>query len=518
MKTRIIRFFAVFVLFAVLAASAPFSLDSAADAIPAYELQGIDYNRFTQKIDKYVSKYDVKLKLFDMEFSGTLKGSEGLTVQEMNRIILDVLRELDISLEDVELFSSVGENLDRDTDREIYKKLIVALSNYIPSPPNAPVSPSRIVKTVVYSEEEVTVEDLCGDTIKNKVMDKIQDGIKKDLAERAVKDAKWLAKTPKSGNFVAWFALSSIDVGLEFADTSQFERFLKEAERRFEAASKFYAICSQRMNTEVLRKNSDPVIEFKDAVAENTCVFLGLDNVSVKYTLNGELVMQTGPDYVLSPDDNSGVYEGELTLVIEGKDFAKCFDARFINESELWTYGQRINDWCQILYKFEGLADARENMLTKFMPKVNQPTQLKRTLVGNFTANVSSWTAGTLKPKLSGAFNNVSDTTEFVFEINVGQEMKAPVSDKATGQYLGLPLMQWHVKSSGNGLDVFHVTWVGNAAARAMSDGKSVGQVMYSGDGQDMIITQRDIGTIWYPLEYPPTIEITVPKLPESDK
>ncbi|MBP5657944.1 MAG: hypothetical protein J6X52_05425 [Clostridia bacterium] len=515
MKKRVVRFCAIFVLAALLAAASPFSLKSAADEIPSYELKGIDYKRFTQKVDKYVSKYDVKLKLFDMEFPGVLKGSEGLTLQEMNRIILDVLRELDISLEDVELFSRVGENLDRDTKREIYKKIIVALSNYIPSPPHSPVSPSRIVKTVVYSEDEVTVEDLCGDTIKDKVMNKIQDGIKEDLADRAVKDAKWLAKSPKSGNLVAWFALSSIDVGLEFADTSQFERFIKEAERRFEAASKFYALCSQRMNTEVLRKNSDPVIEFKDATAENTCVFLGLDNVTVKYTLNGELVMQTSPDYVLSPDDNSGVYEGELTLVIEGKDFAKCFDARFFDQSELWTYGQRVNDWCQILYKFEGLANARENLLRKYMPKVNQPTQLKRTLVGNFKANVSSWTAGTLKPRLSGAFNNVSDTTEFIFEINVGQEYIAPMKDKATGADLGFPLMQWHVKSSGNGLDVFHVTWVGNAAARALDDGNSVGAVMYSGDGQDMVITSRDLGTVWYPLEYPPTIEITVPK---SDK
>ncbi|MBP5238917.1 MAG: hypothetical protein ILO64_08030, partial [Clostridia bacterium] len=270
MKKRVVRFCAIFVLAALLAAASPFSLKSAADEIPSYELKGIDYKRFTQKIDKYTDKYDVKLKLFDMEFPGVLKGSEGLTLQEMNRIILDVLRELDISLEDVELFSRVGENLDRDTKREIYKKIIVALSNYIPSHPKSPISPSRVVKTIVYSEDEVTIDDLCGDTIKDKVMNKIQDGIKEDLADRAVKDAKWLAKSPKSGNLVAWFALSSIDVGLEFADTSQFERFIKEAECRFEAASKFYALCSQHMNTEVLRKNSDPVIEFKDATAENT--------------------------------------------------------------------------------------------------------------------------------------------------------------------------------------------------------------------------------------------------------
>ncbi|MBQ6183047.1 MAG: hypothetical protein IJK33_04085 [Clostridia bacterium] len=511
MKKYLFRSAALLVLAALLAAFAPFSFGSFAAATPDYELDGIDYGRFTQKVDKSLGSYQVKLKLFDMEFEGALKGAKGLTVQEMNYIILQVLEEQNITLEDIELFSRVGKDLDDNVKKEILKKCIVAFSNYIPSHPKMPVSPSLIVKTLVY-DEDVTFDDCGIDQVKGKVVDKIREGMKNDLAERAVKDAKWLAKSPASANIVGWFALSSIDVAKEFADISQFEKFCEEMERRYAAVGAFYAICSQRMNTEVLRKNSDPVIEFKNATADNTCVFLGLDNVTVKYTLNGELVMQTSPDDVLSPDDNSGVYEGQLTLVIEGKDFAKCFDARFFDQSELWAYGQRVNDWCQILYKFEGLANARENLLRKYMPKVNQPTQLKRTLVGNFKANVSSWIAGTLKPKLSGAFNNVSDTTEFIFEINVGQEYIAPMKDKATGADLGFPLMQWHVKSSGNGLDVFHVTWVGNAAARALDDGNSVGAVMYSGDGQDMVITSRDLGTVWYPLEYPPTIEITVPK------
>ena len=517
MRTRFIRFFALLILAALLAGSMTFSFGVSADAVPSYELKGIDYNRFTQKIDRYLSAYQVKLKLFDMEFNGLLKGSEGLSLQEMNYIIQQVLSELNLTLDDIELFSSVGADLDRNVKIEMFKKFIVAMSNYIPSHPQSPISPGYVVKQLVYGED-TTGAGAADDMIKNKITDNLRDRMKKDLAQRATQNAKFLAKSPASANIVGWFALSSIDVAKEFADTSQFERFCEEMERRYSAASGFYSICSQRMNEAVLRKNSDPVIDFKNAVAENTCVFLGVENVKVKYTLNGELVMQAGADQVLAPDDNSGVYEGELTLVVEGRDLANCFDARFFDESMLWAYGQRINDWCQILYKFEGVPNARDIFLNKFMPKVNTPTVIKRTLVGNFRANVSSWTAGTLVPKLSGAFNNVSDTTEFVFEMNIGQEFKTPEKDRATGIDLGLPVMQWHVKSSGNGLDVFHVTWVGNAAARSMSDGKSVGAVMYSGDGQDMMITQRDIGTIWYPLESAPIIEITVPKPINSDK
>ena len=57
-----------------------------------------------------------------------------------------------------------------------------------------------------------------------------------------------------------------------------------------------------------------------------------------------------------------------------------------------------------------------------------------------------------------------------------------------------------------------HVTWVGNEAARVWLNGQSVGQEMYSGDGQDVPLTQRDIGTVFYPLEFAPEITVTVPK------
>ena len=152
--------------------------------------------------------------------------------------------------------------------------------------------------------------------------------------------------------------------------------------------------------------------------------------------------------------------------------------------------------------------------------KVNKPTVLKRTLVGKFTADIRSWSAGTLKPALSGAFNNVSDTTEFTFEMNFGQEMKAHQTAVKGGLIvdLGAPVMQWHVKSTGRGLDAFRVTWVGNEAAHVWCNGQSVGIEMYGGEGQDVPITQRDIGTVFYPLEFAPEMTVTVPKTASANK
>ena len=517
MKTRFLR-----VLSLLLVLCFAFSLTHAlpqakADVLPDGRYKGIDYNRFTQRLEQFADSFDVELTMHTLAFKGTLTGATALTVEEMNAIINEVLNTLHMTVTDVEILSSLGADLDGKVKKEIAKKLLVALSNYIPSPTPA-VGASDVAKLIAYgppSESEPT-----GFAIgvgKSIVVDELKDTMEKREKELIIQTFKAgkLPKIPVSAG-VASFALDSIDVALELADTEQFDKFCNEMTKLFEKIAEFYIRCSQKMNDLAEKKNANRIrISFKDAKCEaDPCVFLGVDNVKTEFTLNGDLYLKTG-ETVVTPGDNSGTYEGELTLVLEGKDLANCFDARFADASDIWLYGQRVNDWCQILFKFEGLPDARDNLLTKFIPKVNKPTVLKRTLVGKFTANIQSWTAGTVKPLLSGAFNNVSDTTEFTFEMNFGQEVRSVVSVDRNGRQvdLGQPVQQWHVKSTGRGLDAFHVTYVGNEAARVWMDGQSVGQVMYSGEGQDMPITQRDIGTVFYPLEFAPELTVTVPKV-----
>lgn len=517
MKTRIFKVFSL-LLILTFVFSVPAALPEAeATVLADGKFKGIDYNRFTQRLDKFADSFDVELKMHTLTFKGTLTGAAALTVEEMNAIIKEVLSALNMTVEEVEILSSVGADLDGKVTKEIAKKIAVALSNYIPSPTPL-VGASDVAKLVAYGPPDSTDPSGYGFGVaKNIIVDDLKDTMAKQEKEFIAKSLKAgkIPKLPVNAG-LASFALDSIDVALELADTEQFDKFCDEMTKLFAKIAEFYIRCSQKMNDLAEKKNQNRIrISFKDAKCDaDPCVFLGVDNVTTQFTLNGDLYLKTG-DTVVTPGDNSGVYEGELTLTLEGKDFANCFDARFADASDLYLYGQRINDWCQILYKFEALPNAREDLLAKFIPKVNKPTVLKRTLVGKFTADIRSWTAGTLKPVLSGAFNNVSDTTEFTFEMNFGQEMKAhqtAVKDWLIVD-LGAPVQQWHVKSTGRGLDAFRVTWVGNEAARVWCDGQSIGIEMYGGEGQDVPITQRDIGTVFYPLEFAPEITVKVPKI-----
>ena len=518
MRKYIVRGLSLLLILSFVFCCLPFALPKAqADVLSDGRYKGIDYNRFTQRLEQFADSFDVELTMHTLTFKGTLTGATALTVEEMNAIINEVLETLHMTVADVEILSSIGADLDGKVSKEIAKKLLVALSNYIPSPTPA-VGAGDVAKLIAYGTPDASAEPTgyAFGVGKNIVVDELKDTMSKREAEliaKSLKGAK-IPKLPVSAG-LASFALDSIDVALELADTEQFDKFCDQMTKLFEKIAEFYIRCSQKMNDLAEKKNANRIrISFKDARCDaDPCVFLGVDNVKTQFTLNGDLYLNTG-ETVVTPGDNSGTYEGELTLVLEGKDFATCFDARFADESDIWLYGQRVNDWCQILFKFEGIPDARSNLLNKFMPKVNKPTVLKRTLVGKFKADIKNWTAGTLKPALSGAFNNVSDQTEFTFEMNFGQEVKSPVRVDRNGRSvdLGLPVQQWHVKSTGRGLDAFHVTYVGNEAARVWLDGQSVGLVMYSGDGQDMAITQRDIGTVFYPLEFAPELTVTVPK------
>ncbi|MBO4413316.1 MAG: hypothetical protein J5830_01290 [Clostridia bacterium] len=509
MKKSLLKSVVVLLVLVLIIPALPPAVRVAADG----KLKGIDYDRFTQKISEQTGSYDVTLTVHDMDFKGKLSGTEGLTVEEMNEIILAQLKAMDLTLAEVEVLSTLGADLDGKVTVEMGKKLALALSAYVPVPgPGA----GTVAKQLLYGN--ATEQDAQQDVAVSIAKDSLEKAAKESRKKIAIAHLK-AGTVPKHAAVrlgMVGFALSSVEAGVELADTTQFDEFCRKMEKQFEKIGAFYAICSQKMNDKVAAKNTGRCrITFENAVAETKCVFLGVDGVRLKYTLNGELVREVSSEADYDPYDNSGKYEGDLTLTVEGLDLATDFDAVFADKSDIWTYGQRINDWCQILYKFEGMPNARKDNLDKFIFTVNKPTVLKRTLIGRFTVNVTSWKTGTVKPGLSGAFNNRGDSTEFRFAMNFGQEVKTDQMVEQNGwiRNLGHPVMQWHVISNGIDLSTFHVTWVGNEAARYYAGGASVGKEMYSGDGQDMVITKRDLGTVWYALEFAPEMKINVPTI-----
>ena len=479
-------------------------------------LAGIDYTRLTQRAYNGMSLFEVKMKIGDMELKGTLDGSEGLTMGEINEIVLAQLEQMQLSLEEVEVLSALGENLERRQWTEMGKKLLVALSEYIPAfGPMDSVSPTDLVKYALYGEDPVAAAPnsvLVGQG-KKQLEKSVTDALQKEAARMGKRIPK-----KAGGLWLVGFALNSVSAGMDLADDTEFNRFCEKLEGEYARVAEFYARCSRKLNDEAELKNfGRGVIRFDErSTATSECTLLGVSGVRMRYRLTGTLRKQVDRDQAVEAGDNSGHYEGDLKLEIEGADLAKEFDAVFADRCALWKGMQHHSDWGQILYKFEGAAmNYRDVNLNKFIFTVNRPTYLKRTLVGHFKVFIpTAEIRGTVTPVLSGAFNNVSDGIDFLFRMTFGQEFK--VHATKPGPYgnpvdLGVPIQQWHLEAFLQGakaIGALHCSWVGNEAARVMMEG-SVGEVVYSGEGQDVLITASDLGTVWKPLEEAPVLTVS---------
>ena len=477
-------------------------------------LDGIDYDRLTQKAMIEMSDFVAKMKIGDVEIKGKLKGSEGFTMAEINEVVEEVLSSMSLDLEEVGVLSALGEDLERRQWIEIGKKVAVALSEYVPSSPDSPVSPTDVVKFVLYGENPVFAlpQSRIEGELKESAKNKIADGLQK-------LSGKMGGKVPKSGGKLglAGFALDSISAGKDLADSKEFDEFCKRLEDEYSKISEFYSRCSRKLNDLAELKNfgRGSIVFDELSTGFDEVTLLGVDGVKMRYRLTGILKKQVGEDETVVAGDNSGAYEGDLKLEIEGYGLDECFDAVFADKSTLWKGINHVNDWSQILYRFEGAPSTyRENLLNKFIFTVNRPTYLKRTLVGHFRVYIPiPKIKGTVTPVLSGSFDSVSDGIDFLFRMNFGHEFKAHASKP--GPYgpidLGVPVQQWHVETFLQGVksvDALHCTWVGNEAAREYFK-DSVGIVMYGGAGQDIVLTKSDFGTPFRQLEKAPVLEIS---------
>ena len=507
---RFVRALAVLLLAALLLAAAPRGLSLPVSAASNAPLDGIDYTRLTQRASTDVSVFEVTMTLGAVDLKGLLTGTEGLTMAEINEIVLQQLAAMKLSLKEVELLSSIGDRLTREQYKQLGKKLAVALSEYIPGAPGA--SPTDLVKALAYGSDTLTVGGMIDGAITGAGKNMVQKQIENALSGAGSQVGQAVPKAG-SGLGMVGFVLNSFSAAKDLLDDTEYDKFCKLLEEEYAKIAEFYSRCSQKLNEAMELKNFGRLgIRFDErSTAVSECVFLGVDGVRLRYTLTGVL-KRNETDEVLEAGDNGGTYEGDLKLEIEGYDLAADFDAVFADKSTLWTGWNHVNDWCQILYRFEGTAATyRDNFLNKFIFTVNRPTHLKRTLVGHFTVTVPhGQIKGSVTPGLSGAFNNVSDGIDFLFRMTFGQEFKIPVKEPYTMRDLGVAIQQWHVETFLQGaraISSLRCSWVGNEAARVMMEG-SVGDVMYGGSGQDILVTSTDLGTVWYMLENAPVMKI----------
>lgn len=474
-------------------------------------IPGIDYTRLTQKAyNKNGAYYEVTLSLGELiSIKGRLVGTEGLDIDEMNEIIEWEMESHGLNAADVAVLSSVGANLTKAQYIELAKKLASAASNYIPG---ETAGVSTIVNTLLYGmpDHNVPLDDL-RDTYTKKYLEKTITKIIEESAKNAGKGA-----VPKvKGVGLVGFVLDSIYVGKDLMDNSQYDAFCAKLTEQYAQIGNFYSSCSRKLNDAVTEKNLNRrTIVFDDySNATTNAVFLGVDGVKMRYKLRGKLKNKVSLDEFIDPGDNSGTYEGDLTLEIEAYDMENDFDFVFDDECTLWTKPSE-NDWCYILYKYPGVPLKRSDLRT-FYFYINNPSILKRKLKGHFTLTISQHEiTGPITPKLSGSFNSISDEIDFLMDMACEQEEKAEIWNPSIGKNLGYPKSKWNIKGyvhGGTYIDSVHVSFSANEAYNFLYNNQSVGNVLYSGSGQDMRISPSDLGTVWYPLEYAPKIQITVP-------
>jgi len=476
-----------------------------------YYLDGVDYTRLTQTTSKASSLFNATLVLGPLEMKGFLRGTQALTMEEINEIVLQQMKAMGLNLEQVKILSSVGDDLTRKQYIELGKKLAVAASEYIPvKTPGA----STVVKTIVYGYDPTTpIEDIATTKIKNEVEARVENAL-----ANGAKDAAGKVTKVGGGFGMVGFVLNSISAAQDLLDDTEYDKFCKELEKQYQKISEFYIKCSQKLNDAVAEKNLDnkSIVFDQYSKAETTAVLLGVDGVKMRYRVEGELKSKVNPDEYLEPGDNSGTYEGDLTLTVEAYDLKNDFDAVFAEKCSLWTRSVG-SDWCQILARFPGRKEFRDEFLSKYIFTVNTPTILKRKLVGHFKLTITqNEIKGKITPTLSGAFNNKSDEIDFLYKMTFGEEYiadeKYSNDNGITWVNLGKPLCQWHLEGyvhGGNEINSLFVQFVGNEAYRHFMKGQSVGDIVYGSSGGNMLLTQSELGTIWYYLESAPKIEIS---------
>lgn len=471
-------------------------------------IPGVDYTRLTQKAyNKNGAYYEVTLSLGELiSIKGRLAGTEGLDIDEMNEIIEWEMESHGLNAAEVAVLSSIGANLTKSQYKELAKKLTQAASNYIPGDT---AGVSTIVNTMLYGmpDHNVPLDDIRDTYTKNYLENTV-----KKIIEESAKNAGKGAVPKVKGIGLVGFVLDSIYAGKDLMDNSQYDAFCAKLTEQYAQIGDFYSSCSRKLNDAVTEKNlRRRVIEFDDySNATTEAVFLGVSGVKMRYKLRGKLRNQVSIDEFIDPGDNSGTYEGDLTLEIEAYDMENDFDLVFDDVSTLWT-SPATSDWCYILYKYPGVPLKRDDLRT-YIFRINEPSILKRKLKGHFTLTITQHEiTGPITPKLSGSFNNISDEIDFLMDVTCEQEGRVEEYDK--GKNLGYPKEIWHVKGyvhGGKYIDSVHVNFSANEAYN-IRNSQSVGNVLYAGGGQDMRVSSSDLGTVWYPLEYAPKIQITVP-------
>lgn len=460
---RVIRLLSVLLIATVLMTLSvfPTSAESSAKEIP-----GIDYNRITQKAEGGKQSYKVDLKLGDVTFTGELSGKTGISIEELNEIIEDTLREKNLTVDRIKLISKLASQVEKDAKMYWGDQIVEGLLSFIPVPPGSPMGINDYYAYVVHGEVNPAIQSVSIEAATNAaemvIVQSIENGGRVGRIAQAVEAGA--DKVPMLGEIV-----NTAKVAYDWSKGSErFDNYLKLLEKNLEIVNDFYATCSRRAVALAESNNKDSVWTIKFDGGKNhrtySCTFWGIPGNTMSCTLSGELVSSSG-----GPE---GAYSGTLKLEFDTVDFSPV-EKNLESTSGLARFVSLLHS----MGAYQKTSDSGER------------TILRRSVQGNITVYVGD-SEGNVKPEISGSISSGGDETIFSFRRDLEWR------DESMAQYQSIGITEAHFVTA----DINELT------ARTSS------KVLYKGEvktEQDSIeVFPQDPGTVFDLLDGSPTMTI----------
>ena len=466
------KWLAVCLALTMLLLCVPFTASAAESEYGPEDLRsihGIDYNRITQKATGDGKSYPVELKMGDLTFNGELTGSHGLSYEELNKIINDVLKEKKLTVEQIQLVKALSKNVEDKAIEHWGLQIMEGLISYIPmndTIANEIGGWNDIFAYMVHDMDEKNVIEYLADRQRQKlIVDKwkiAENGLKKyegylEVVGRAA-DA-----IPLAGEM-----LNTLKVAEEWLKGNErLEKYLKDLEQKMADVNDFYSECSRRANKLAEEKGAGSYsIKFNNATATDTFTFWGISGLMSEWTLSGELIKSD----IGESDGVAGTYTGSLNLDIRALDMKETFDARFLSEHNFSYVRQEMESW--------------KHLTGGYVDTVNTNTVLSRSLSGEISAYVQP-TSGMSDVNVSG---DLASNDKIVFSFD------HTIKGKNTSGTIYYSYVTQITSSNPNTINrSYKLSQITNVPMAGTSE--TVNFDEYS-EG-----APADIGTVWEPLE-----------------
>ncbi len=413
----------------VLAVSLPaFATDgSYPDPVDIRAIPGIDYNRITEKATKGKQSHPVELKMGDHSFIGALSGSHGLTFEEINAIIKEVLDEMDLTADRIALVSKLAGQAEEDARMYFWDQVLEGLMSFIPAPPGIDIG--DYYAYIVHGEQKNLNHEqnfAIGMTILL-----AEQAINEDIADGYGAIGKFFQKYDKvlfgkgTANVPLSYIVNTVTVSKEWLEGSKrFEKYLDDLSAARSEVTLFYAKCSQKANDLAEQKKGENAWHITFDKDQNlrtyNATFWGIEGIPIQAELSGELVK------VDDDDEINGAYEGVLYLELKGLELKEHLDRDFCLRTT-----EHPTMFAMRLSKVETLA----YLGAEVRDRATKTAILESSLTGMFTVEIETDGKNAIYGEMDGAFDTPGNT-KFVFEHDVsifeGLSL-APTDEKLDG-------------------------------------------------------------------------------------